>query len=127
MTAMTSGVAIVGMLLALVGIYGVTAYSVQQRTREVAIRIALGATAGSVRRLLLEDGAAVLAMGLGLGVLGALGFSTLLEHWLYGVPARDPRTLAASSCLLALAAFLAAWWPTRRVSQQSPANALKDD
>jgi predicted permease len=126
-TAMASGIAAVGMLLAVIGIYGVTAYSVQQRTREVAIRMALGATAGSIRRLLLKNGAAVLAIGLGLGVLGALGFSTLLEHWLYGVPARDPGTLMASSCLLALAVLLAAWWPTRGVSQESPSTALKEN
>jgi predicted permease len=127
LTGMTTGVAVVGMLLAVIGIYGVTAYSVQQRTRDVAIRLALGASAGDVRRLLLREGAVVLAMGLGIGVLGALGVSTVLERWLYEVPARDPGTFAAASCVLALTALLAAWWPTRRVSQQNPAIALKDD
>ena len=114
------------LLLALLGVYGVMAVSVSQRTREIGIRMALGAAARDVRRLVLAESSRVAAVGIGCGLLGALAVSRLLRGLLFGVSAADPLTLGATCLLLALATLLAGWLPARRASRVSPVEALRD-
>lgn len=126
LTTMLGGVAGAAMFLAVIGIYGVTAYTVQQRARDTAIRLALGATPRSVRRLFLKDCVITTSVGLLLGLLVTAALSSLLESWVYGVPARDPGTMALAAALLAAICLLSAWWPSRRGSNQNPMSALKE-
>jgi putative ABC transport system permease protein len=112
--------------LAVIGIYGVTAYAVHQREREVAIRVALGASAAAVRRLFLRDCGIVLAAGLAVGLAGTVFATPLIEGYLQGVRRLDLPTIAVVCGLLAAAGTLAAWWPARRASLRNPVGALKD-
>lgn len=126
LTAMLTGFAAIAGLLAILGIYGVTAYAVQQREREIAIRMALGAATGAVVRVFLKEGALVLAIGLGFGLIGAVVAGRVLENRLYAVRSVDPWTMASTCVLMAAAGVLATWWPARRASNRSPIVALKD-
>jgi ABC-type antimicrobial peptide transport system permease subunit len=126
LTTMLTALAAIAGCLAILGIYGVTAYAVQQRTREIAIRMALGAAAGAVVRLFVKEGAVVLGIGLGVGLFGAGAVTRVLEHQLFGVRASDPSTLAATCLLLGAAGILATWWPAKRASLSSPIVALKE-
>ncbi len=117
--------AAVAALLALIGVYGVIAYAVQQRTREIAVRMALGADPARLTRLFVRQGAAILAGGLVMGVLGALAAGRLIESQLYGVTPRDPIALAAAVAAFAAAGLLAIWWPSRRAAATDPAIALR--
>jgi putative ABC transport system permease protein len=121
------GFALFAALLAWLGIYGVTAYGVQQREREIAIRAALGATPAAIIRMFLREGGLVLALGIGGGLFGALGIARMLSAQLYGVARLDPVTLAGASILLALAGLLAVWWPARRAAQQDALRALNEN
>jgi putative ABC transport system permease protein len=116
---------VLALLLAVVGIYGVMAYSVTQRTREIGLRMALGAQAGSVVRLVLSEGGRVVAIGVGMGVAGALLLSGFLEKLLFGVPAQDPVTLVGVAVVMALSAIPACLVPAWRASRVDPANALR--
>jgi putative ABC transport system permease protein len=87
--------AALALLIAAIGIYAVLAYSVTQRTREIGLRIALGAQPGSVLRLVVREGMKVGLIGVGAGLLGALAVSRALSSLVYGVPVRDPRTFVA--------------------------------
>jgi putative ABC transport system permease protein len=113
-------------VLALVGIYGVIAYTVRQREREIAVRIAVGADRGIITRLFLRQGGAVLAMGLGLGVGGALLLGQLLESQLFGVRPADPVAIVAVTLSFALCGLIAIGWPARAAASTDPAKALKD-
>lgn len=126
LSMMLAGFAVVAATIAVVGIYGVTAYSVQQRERELAIRMALGAGRAAVERLLLRENGAVLTAGLVLGIAGALAAARVLEHQMFGVRAFDVSTLAATSSLMAATWLAATWWPARRASQTDPARSLKE-
>jgi ABC-type antimicrobial peptide transport system permease subunit len=106
--------AIVAMLLAAVGVYGVIAYSVASRTREIGVRIALGATPRRLVASIVGRGMTLSAMGIGVGCAGALGLGRLLASLLYGLPANDP-----------LALFGACWLPARRASRVDPIAALR--
>jgi putative ABC transport system permease protein len=127
LTAMLTCFGGVAGFLAILGIYGVTAYAVQQRRREIAIRMALGANASAVVRLFLKDGAVVLASGLGFGLVGAFVVGRGLESRLYDVGRFDRLTLATTWLLVAAAGVLATWWPARRASMSSPIVALKQE
>jgi putative ABC transport system permease protein len=120
-----AGFAAIALFLAVVGIYGVTAYVVQQRERELAIRMALGATANALVRLILRDGGWVMAAGVAVGLLAAIPATRLLQNRLYGVAAYDPWTLVAAGTFLTLIGVIASWWPARRAARASPATALK--
>jgi len=111
--------------LAAIGIYGVMAYAVARRTGEIGIRLALGARAGDVRRLILRDGARLFAIGLALGLLGAWLLTRSLVSLLYGVTPHDPPTLAAVAALLALVATLACLVPAQRATSVDPMVALR--
>jgi ABC-type antimicrobial peptide transport system permease subunit len=115
------------MLLAIVGIYGVIAYGVQQRRREIGIRLALGASGGRVAGMVLSEGLRLVAVGVVLGVGGALGLTQLLASLLFQVGARDPLTLVAAPAALALTAVAACLLPARAASRQNPVEAIHAD
>ena len=115
----------VALLLAVLGIYGVTAYGVAQRTREIGIRVALGARSGSVLRLVLRQGLLLALTGVAVGTAASLGVTHLLRGLLYGLPATDPVAFAGAAALLGLAALLASWIPARRAASVDPMIALR--
>lgn len=117
----------VALLLALIGIYGVTAYSVAQRTREIGIRIALGSPRNSVLGLILGQGMRLGAIGVASGMAVALLATRLLERLLYGVSGSDPVALGVAGLLLLVAALLASWLPARRASRVDPMVALRQE
>ncbi len=112
--------------IAVLGIYSVTAYAAQQREREVAIRVALGAGRRRVVQLFLKDGGAVLAAGLVVGAAAAVLATRALQNQVVALKSFDLTTLLLTSALLAAIGLLAAWWPARRASRRSPLSALKD-
>lgn len=113
------------MLLASVGIYGVMAYSVAQRTHEIGMRMALGASATDVLLLMLRRSATLIASGVALGLAGALALTRLMASELHGVSPTDPPTFATVSVLLVIVALTACWIPTRRASSVDPTVALR--
>lgn len=119
--------ALVALLMACIGLYGAVAYAVAQRTREVGIRLSLGAGRGAVIRLLLGGGIRLVVGGLVVGSLGALAVGRMLEGLLFGVRGVDPLTLAVVSLVLVLVAATAAWVPARRAGRIEPVIALKSD
>jgi putative ABC transport system permease protein len=111
--------------LAAIGIYGVMAYSVAERTREIGIRMALGASAGDIFRLVVLRAAILLSIGLTLGLVGSLALTRYLKSALYEVTATDPSTFIAVSLLLSMVAVLACLVPTRRAVSVNPTVALR--
>ena len=126
LTAMLTGFAVFAAFLAVLGIYGVTGYAVQQREREIAVRIAVGASRSAIIRLFLREGARVLAVGLGLGLFGAFGAVRILESQVYGLQPFDPATRIAACALMAAAGLVAVWWPARRAAMRNPLLVLKE-
>lgn len=120
-----AGFALVGLLLAAVGIYGVVSYSVARRTREMGIRLALGEAPESVRGRVLSGALRPVVGGLLLGVLGGVGLSRVMQGLLYGVGAMDPVTFTAVPALLMAAAFAASWVPARRGTRVDPVQAMR--
>jgi putative ABC transport system permease protein len=115
------------LLLAAVGIYGVMSYAVAQRTRELGIRMALGAQGGQVLAMLVRQGLRAAAAGLGLGVLAALPLTRLLASQLYGISATDPATFVALGAGLLVVALLASLVPARHATRVDPLVALRQD
>jgi putative ABC transport system permease protein len=112
------------LVLAAIGLYGVISYSVAQRTRELGIRIALGAQRGDVLRLILRQGMTLVAAGVVFGIAASLGLTRLIASLLYGISASDPITFFLLSTALVLIAFIACWLPARRASAVDPIVAL---
>ncbi len=121
------GFAAVALLLAAIGLYGVLAYSVLQRTPEIGVRMALGAETRHVLALVLRQGLALTLVGLGLGVVGALAFSRVMSSLLYETQATDPATYVGVSLVLALVALLACLLPARRAMRIDPVIALRQE
>lgn len=118
---------VVATILALIGVYGVIAYSVKQREHEMAVRMAIGATPSQVVRLFLNDGVFILAAGLAFGWLGALGIGRLLEGQLFGVHPLDPAAITAAALILSTACLAAIWWPARRATATDPVVVLREE
>jgi len=117
--------AALALILAMIGLYGLVSYSVSQRTRELGIRIALGAQQNDVMRLVLGEGARLTVLGLVFGLLAALGLTQLMRSLLFGVSALDPVTFASVAVVLALVAVVACCIPARRAMRTDPAAALR--
>jgi putative ABC transport system permease protein len=117
--------AAVALLLALVGIYGVIAYAVAERTREIGVRMALGAQRREVVRMVVVEGMAMALAGMAAGLAGAWGLTNLMASLLYDVKADDPATFAAVAAALAATAMLACWVPALKAARVDPMVALR--
>jgi predicted permease len=111
--------------LAVVGLYGVKAYSVARRTREIGIRMALGAQAGAVLRMIMREGSIMLVSGVAIGLLSALATAKIVSGILYGVGAFDPVAFTVAPAVLTIAALTAMWLPARRATRVNPVQALR--
>jgi ABC-type antimicrobial peptide transport system permease subunit len=115
------------LLLAAIGIYGLMAYSVEQRTQEIGIRLALGAPTSQVRNMVVRQGMLLAVIGLALGLGAALALSRFVESFLFRVQARDPMVFVGVPILLGAVAFFAVWLPARRASRIDPIIALRTE
>jgi ABC-type antimicrobial peptide transport system permease subunit len=121
-----AGFAGVALLLAVVGLYGVLAYAVRQRTQEIGIRLALGATSAQVQALVLKQAAGVVAVGLVGGFAGALALGRWLSSLVFQVNPTDVRILLATALVLAAASLISAWLPARRAARLEPRLTLQE-
>ena len=119
--------AAIAAFVAVVGVYGMMAYAVRQREREIAVRIAIGADPRHVTQVFVREGATILAAGLALGVAAALASGRLLESQLFGVKSDDPIAVLAAATAFGTAGLLAVWWPSRRAVETDPAIALRTE
>jgi putative ABC transport system permease protein len=119
--------AVIALVLAVTGVYGVIAYSVSQRTQEMGVRLALGAGTRRVLRMVTGEGLRLAAVGVGIGMLASLALMRLLASQLYGVTATDPVTLGATAAVLVGAAMAASYLPARRATQIDPVVALRQE
>jgi putative ABC transport system permease protein len=117
--------AVLALILASVGIYGVTAYGVAQRTREIGIRMALGASCNEVMRVVVREGARLALAGVSMGLIGALALTRLMTSMIYGVSSSDPTTFFVVAVLLTSVALAACYIPARRAMRVDPIVALR--
>lgn len=132
-TVLYSAIGLFGLVLAAAGLAGVTAYAVVRRTKEIGIRVALGATAGSIQKLVMREGILILAAGSLIGMAAAFGILRLLSRYiellgeLTGASATDPRLLVGAPALLGTLAMLSCWWQARRSTKVDPLAALREE
>jgi putative ABC transport system permease protein len=124
-TTLLSIFAAVALILTVVGLYGVMSYSVAQRTNEIGIRVALGAQAADVLKLIISQGLRLIVLGLAIGLLGAFALMKIISGLLFGVTTKDPLTFAAAAVVLSLVALLACYIPARRATRVDPLEALR--
>jgi ABC-type antimicrobial peptide transport system permease subunit len=122
---LVGGFASLALLLGVVGLYGVIAYSVSQRTREIGVRMALGAQRSSVYRLVLGEAGWLVVVGIAAGVAVSLAVTTLMRKLLFGVHAWDVSTLVAVAIVLGVCALLASYLPAKRAASVNPVEALR--
>jgi predicted permease len=122
---LVGGFAALALLLSVIGLYGVVAYSVGQRTREIGLRVAMGAERGAVYRLIMGEAARVVAVGLALGAGAAVGSARLIQSLLFGTSPWDVPTLAGVAIVLAAASLMASYIPARRAAEVNPVDALR--
>jgi putative ABC transport system permease protein len=125
--AILGAASLVALLLGLVGIYGVVSYVVTQRTREIGVRMALGATGASVRRMVVRQGVGLAGIGIGAGLIIAAWASRLMDSLLYGVSSHDPVTYGLVAVMLLAVAAVASWLPARRAAGVDPTTALRQE
>ena len=118
---------IVGLMLTGIGIYGVTTYAVTRRTREIGIRVALGAQRGDIVRMVLREGLSLTLIGSAMGVIVAGVLSRVLAGFLFGIPPIDPITFVGTTVLFALISLAACYVPVRRATLVTPTEALRYD
>jgi ABC-type antimicrobial peptide transport system permease subunit len=118
---------VLALLLGGVGIYGVTSFVVEQRRREIGIRKAVGARDSSIATLILRTGMTPVAVGMGIGAVGALATSRLISGLLYGVGPMDWPTYAGVVCVLGTAAVAALWYPARRAARLDPVASMRNE
>jgi ABC-type antimicrobial peptide transport system permease subunit len=119
--------AAVALMLAAIGTYGVLSYLVTERQREIGIRVALGASAGGIVRLVLRQGLSITVMGIAIGVLGALALARVTESLLFGVSPTDPGTYVAVGGVILAVALLACLVPAQRATRVDPLVAIRND
>jgi ABC-type antimicrobial peptide transport system permease subunit len=115
------------LVLAAIGIYGLMASSVQQRTQEIGIRLALGAASHSVRNMVIRQGMGVALVGIAIGVVSAFGLTRLVATFLFGVTARDPVVFVGVPLVLGTVALVGVWLPARRAARVDPVVALRTE
>jgi ABC-type antimicrobial peptide transport system permease subunit len=119
-----AGFALIAVLLAAIGIYGVMAYSVRRRTREIGTRVALGADRGAIVRLVMREGGSITLAGVVVGLSAGFVAARSLAAILYGVPAADPVSLTAAAVVLSITGLAACYIPARRAARVDPARTL---
>jgi len=127
LTLLVTGFAAIALLLTVLGVYGLLAYSVIQRTREIGVRMALGATRGGVLTMVLKRAMRLVIMGLIIGLAGAAGESYLVQTMLYCVHPDNVLLAAAACCLILLTSLVAAYLPARRAAAVDPIQALRSE
>ena len=119
--------AVIALLLAALGIFGVLAYSVTARVREIGIRMSVGASHSTIARMILREGGTVLGIGLAIGLPLAILAARVVRAQLYGVSPDNPMLLAAAVVIFVVTGVIAAWLPARRASRIAPVEALRQD
>jgi len=117
--------AVIAVLLAAIGLYGLMAYTVARRTAEIGIRLAIGASPGAVQRMVLRDGMSMVLIGMVVGIPTALGLTQLLRGLLFGITPSDPVSFVVTGGLMLLVAAAAAWLPAWRAARVDPMRALR--
>jgi putative ABC transport system permease protein len=122
---LTGTMGLLGLILAVVGVYSVASYAAVQRTHEIGIRMAIGATPRDILKMVLRQGFGIVSLGVVVGLAAAFAGTRLLSDLFYGVTPSDPVTYAAVATLLLVVALLACWIPARRATRVSPLVALR--
>jgi putative ABC transport system permease protein len=125
--ALNGTFAVLALVLASLGLYGVISYSARQRTREIGVRVAMGASVGNVIRLILGQGLILAAIGIALGLAASLALTRVVKTYLVGVSSTDPVTFAGVAAILVAVAAVASYVPARRASRIDPSHALRDE